>query len=379
MKTLFLPLLTVTALLMASVCQGEQILPFKELRITLRLGDGRDHMQPGEKKSFGAVMEVTSATRDGKISCISKFMHSGLPDTKRLSERDIRALFEVSEAASQQKALRMNIVNPWAGFRKDEEGRRRKHVVTTYRSALKRGNKEDWVVTISQNRTTHEVSEAELKKLKELLKQTEAAEAWYHELLSTGRVPKPTPDARPPAGSIVSFHGLVDKASFDELAYVARLQMFSDGNTGLVHNIHLAPNREDPDHKVTNRIRPFPNDYFFETRLLCQGDWVRGMMTNVKHAATKARARDAHSFIGHEELARYEVTADPDSRTAKLRIHPAFGASDLSHYDASFNLDEARRISAMIRKADEAEEWFEKNQGVFVTKPWQRLPQAPVQ
>lgn len=373
MKALFLPILT--TLMVAATCPGENMLPFKELRFSVGLGDGWDRKQPGEKKSFGAFVDVSNSTRNGEISCRTKIMHFGLPEAKQLTERDIKTLFEMSEAASKQKALRRGIVNPWAGFRTDEEGRRRKHVVTNYESALKRGTKDEWIVTIGQNRTTHEVNETELKKLKELLKQTEAAEAWYHKLLSSGQVPEVTPDARPPAGSIVSFHGLVDKASFDDLAYVTLLQMFTDGKTSLVHNIHLAPNREDPDHKTSNRIRPLPNDYFFETRLLCHGDWVRGMMTNVKHAGTQAQAMKSFSHIGREGIVRYEVTADPNDRTARLRIHPAFGAADLSHYDAAFDLEEARRVNAMTLKADQAEEWFKNNQGVFVTKPWQRLPQ----
>ena len=102
---------------------------------------------------------------------------------------------------------------------------------------------------------------------------------------------------------------------------------------------------------------------------------MREMMLHVTHAATSAQAMKSYSFISREGMARYEVRADPNDKTARLRIHPAFGSSDLRHYDATFSLDEARRLKALILQADHAKEWFEKNQGVFVTKPWQRLPQ----
>ena len=78
---------------------------------------------------------------------------------------------------------------------------------------------------------------------------------------------------------------------------------------------------------------------------------------------------EPYSFIGREGIARYEVTADPGNKTAKLRIHPAFGTSDLTHHDVTFSLDEARRVTDLILKADQTEKWLEKNQELFVTSP----------
>ena len=97
------------------------------------------------------------------------------------------------------------------------------------------------------------------------------------------------------------------------------------------------------------------------------GDWVRGMMVHVTHAVAAAHKLEAYSFVGNHEGLRYEVSADPDAKTAKLRIHPKFGASDLSFVDAVYDLDAARQLAEIINQAEKSEKWYEDNKELFVT------------
>ena len=151
---------------MAAACPGEQTLPFSELMVTVGLGEIQDRAQAGEIKTFEAYADITNATLDGKVSCKTQFLHLGFPHNRKLTERDIKALLEVSKAAEKGKALRMNIGYRRASQNADDKRSVYKHFVTTYRSALKRGTKEDWVITVTQNKKTHELSEAELKKFR---------------------------------------------------------------------------------------------------------------------------------------------------------------------------------------------------------------------
>ena len=114
MNALYLSMLA--SLLTASACLGE-ILPIKEMRFSVNLGDGQGDPQNGGKKSFGAMMDVTNSSWDDEVLCNTKFLHYGLADSRVLRDPDITALFDASEAASKQQALSKSVVNPRAALR----------------------------------------------------------------------------------------------------------------------------------------------------------------------------------------------------------------------------------------------------------------------